>query len=171
MSKKFFFLSMIALIAVSVFTGCSKKYDTKISCAMVLRGDEKKLNDANSVEYLVFNEIEKILSNREDLCIVDLGKESDVQKQHAFEQSDWSSQEKVAVIGKAINAELVCIVSVLENTYKVEFVHVSTLQKKTHIGDYSKKLFSERVTVKGLGKLKNFSLKDMHVNSETKKEK
>ena len=171
MDKKFLFLLILAVLAIFAFTGCSEEQGTKISCAMVLRGDEEKFNDPNSVESLVFDEIEQILSNRKDLCVVDLGKESDVKKQHAFEQSDWSSQEKVAVIGKAKNAELVCIVSVLENTYKVEFVHVSTLQKKTHKGDYSKKLFSKRVTVKRLGELKNFSLKDMHVNSETKKEK
>ena len=143
--------------------GCfgSSKSNQK-TCAMVLN-ESLNTQDVTTIttEY-VFGTIEETLTQREDLKIIDRSKVSAVKKEHVEAMSDWASDsEKVAVIGHQLGAELLCFVSVYNDSYKVEFLHVNTFQKRTFTGNYSKELFSSRVKVKSLKELKKLKLNDL----------
>lgn len=158
---KFLFVFFI-LISLGTLQGCFKKEINAKTCAMVLN-ESLNTQDVTTIttEY-VFGKIEEVLTRRADLKIIDRSKVSAVKEEHAEAMSDWSADsEKIAVIGHQLGAELLCFVSVYPDSYKVEFLHVNTFQKRTFNGNYSKELFSSRVKVKALKDLAKLNLNDL----------
>ena len=151
------------LTVIFLATNCSgNNVKSSKTCAMVLN-ESKNTQDVTTIttEY-VFGKIEEILSQRKDLKIIDRSKVDAVKKEHAEAMSDWASDsEKVAVIGHQLGAELICFVSVYKDSYKVEFLHVNTFQKRTFTGNYSTEFFSDRVKVKSLKDLSKLKLDDL----------
>lgn len=162
--------ALFILTFLSTLIGC---YETEVkakTCAMVLN-ESLNTQDVTTIttEY-VFGKIEEVLTQRADLKIIDRSKVSAVKKEHAEAMSDWSADsEKIAVIGHQLGAELLCFVSVYNDSYKVEFLHVNTFQKRTFNGNYSKELFSNRVKVKSLKDLAKLNLNDLVDNTESSK--
>ena len=143
--------------------GCfgSKKINPK-TCAMLLNESNNTQDVTTITTEYVFGKIEETLTQREDLRILDRSKVAAVKKEHVEAMSDWASDsEKVAVIGHQLGAELLCFVSIYNDSYKVEFLHVNTFQKRTFTGDYSTEFFSNRVKVKSLKELKKLKLNDL----------
>lgn len=127
---------VMLFFALSVGSGCQKKKtDTLRTCAMVLKTGE---NIRAEYAELMYNYIEETLSARVDLRIVDRMKVSAVQGELNFQQTEWSSGTKVAEIGNALNADLVCFVTIYESVYKVEFLNVNTFEKRTFTGRIAK---------------------------------
>ena len=88
-----------------------------------------------------YNEIEEVLSSRKDLRLVDRGRINDVLKEHEFAFSSFSDSNKVAEIGKALNADTLIYFesetpfpidyppNAIQNV-RVEFFDVNTFTKK-----------------------------------------
>lgn len=88
-------------------------YDSKIS---------------SRVDALV-SDIVASLSNHTNLRIVDRTKINDIQMEHAFQNSEWSSEEKTAEIGMASNADIIInLTAFSENEINVEFTDINTMQ-------------------------------------------
>ena len=103
-----------------------------------------------------------MVSQRTDLRLIDRERTDQVKKELAFQQSDWSSKIKTAKIGDALNAVLICLVTIYSDSYKVEFLNVKSWQKRTYNGKVSVGFFSGSVKkVKGLKGLKKLNLKGL----------
>lgn len=63
------------------------------------------LPSVDSVNNL-FNQIEEELGKKKDIRLVDRSRIDRVLEQHAFEQSSWSDDGKIAEVGKALNADM-----------------------------------------------------------------
>ena len=85
----------------------------------------------------IFAQIEEVVSQRTDLRLIDRERTDQVKKELAFQQSDWSSKIKTAKIGDALNAVLICLVTIYSDSYKVEFLNVKSWQKRTYNGKVS----------------------------------
>ncbi len=140
--------------------GCSLFRRTR-TCAMLLETTMNTQDETKITTEYVFGKIEATLSQRNDLKIVDRSKVDAVKKEHAAEDTDWSDPQKVAEIGKQLNAELLCFVYVYRGAYKVEFLNINTFEKLSFNGEYSTKLLSRKVKVKSLWKLKKLSLNSL----------
>lgn len=151
-------LSIFLVSSCSLDKFTSKKSETR-TCAMVL--EEYSYDILDETAEVVFSKIEEVISQRKDLRVIDRTRFESVRSELAFQQSDWSSKEKTAEIGKALNADLICFVTIYRDTYKIEFLNVNTVQKRTFNGRYSISLIFKKISVKNLDGLKKLRVSDI----------
>ena len=138
-------LFTLVCVAVSVLnvTGCSSKNRTPVGCAITVEINPNSSISSESAEQ-IFAQIEEVVSQRTDLRLIDRERTDQVKKELAFQQSDWSSKIKTAKIGDALNAVLICLVTIYGDSYKVEFLNVKSWQKRTYNGKVSVGFFRVR---------------------------
>ena len=56
---------------------------------------------------------------------------------------------------------MICFVTIYKDAYKVEFLNVNTVQKRTYNGKISVNLITKSVTAKGLQGLKTLNIKGL----------
>ena len=172
-------MSLLAVIVVFAFTGCFGGKKELRTCALFLatnsttlvertdykNEDEVQLRSIDSIDDIattqVFMKIEETLSKRQDLKILNRNRVAAIKDEQAFTMSDFSNADKMSKIGEAFNAKIAAFVYVYKDTYKVEFFNFTTMETKTFTGNYSRKLFSDRVNVKSLSKLSKFKISDI----------
>lgn len=153
----------IGIVVVSTFfTSClfGKKIEPK-TCAMVMEKSNNSYDISDEAAEQIFGQLEEVISQRSDLRVIDRTKFETVKNELAFQQSDWSNKEKTAEIGKALNADMICFVTIYKDAYKVEFLNVNTVQKRTYNGKISVNLITKSVTAKGLKGLKKLNIKGL----------
>ena len=103
------------------------------------------------------------LTKRDDVLIVDRTRLDAVLEQHQFEQSTWSDSNKVAEIGKALNADKLAFITFADNPFIrsnkleervpliLEIVSVNTFAKRSTVLTYAKGL--RREFMKGIYEL------------------
>ena len=155
--KTFFgFITIICL-----FTSCFSKKIEPRTCAMVMEKSVNSYDISDETAEQIFGQLEEVISQRPDLRVIDRTKFETVKNELAFQQSDWSNKEKTAEIGKALNADMICFVTIYKDAYKVEFLNVNTVQKRTYNGKISVNFITKSVTVKGLKGLKKLNIKGL----------
>ncbi len=159
------FTIILGLIGIScLFTSCfglfGKKAEPK-TCAMVMEKSNNSYDISEEAAEQVFGQLEEVISQRPDLRVIDRTKFETVKNELAFQQSDWSNKEKTAEIGRALNADMICFVTIYKDAYKVEFLNVNTVQKRTYNGKISVNLITKSVTAKGLKGLKTLNIKGL----------
>lgn len=135
-------------------------------------GKESPLFSVAEIEKF-FSEIEEQISEKNDVTLIDRNRIDEVLKQHDFEMSLWSDDEKVAEVGKALNANMLIFLESsaffpLANAYNgrdflrsinVEFFNINTFAKKIVVVEKGKTNFEfiDHWT-KTKGKLKEVNL-------------
>ena len=82
--------------------------ETKGKPTIVVIPFETRDVDANDAEALFDTFTNKIVDSGK-FKVVDRSKVNEIKKQHEFQNSDWSNDEKVAKLGNALNASLVVV--------------------------------------------------------------
>lgn len=162
-SQKNLSVLILLLITISMFTSCFKKEEPKElkACAMVMEKPNNSKDVTDEITEMVFGQIEEAITQRNDLRVIDRNRFDKVREEMQFQQTDWASSEKTADLGKALNADFICIVTIYKDSYKVEFLNVNSVQKKTCLGRYSTSFISKDVKVKDLDKLIKLDLHDL----------
>ena len=102
--RKLSLILITLLLAVSFMTA----QETKGKPTIVVIPFETRDVDANDAEALFDTFTNKIVDSGK-FKVVDRSKVNEIKKQHEFQNSDWSNDEKVAKLGNALNASLVVV--------------------------------------------------------------
>ena len=102
--KKLTLILTTLLLAVSFMTA----QEIKGKPTIVVIPFETRDVDANDAEALFDTFTNKIVDSGK-FKVVDRSKVNEIKKQHEFQNSDWSNDEKVAKLGNALNASLVVV--------------------------------------------------------------
>lgn len=154
------------LVLISMFTSCfnlkkDSKDAKKFRCAMVMEKSDFAEELPDDALELVFAKIEEVITQRKDLIVLDRSRYEDITQEKQFQLSDLASSEKKAEIGKALNANFLCIITIYKENYKVEFLNVESLQQRTYTGDFKISLISKELKVKGLNNLSKLNIVDL----------
>lgn len=155
---------LLCLAAVwFVFIGrfeINKKAEPR-ACAMAMEKSSDSFDISDDEAEQIFGQLEQVLSQRRDLKVIDRTKIDYLKREEGFQQSDWASPEKTAEIGKVLGVNIICVITIYDSSYKVEFSNVNTLQKRTYNGKVSKNFITKSISVKGLKGLKKLNIKDI----------
>lgn len=166
----FVFFGLLTLVVV-YFNGCRRHPAvTPTTCVMVMEKSSTTTELSPDMVELIFGQIEQVISQRPDLRIIDRTRFETVKQELAFQQSDWSNKEKTAEIGKALNADLICFVTIYKSGYKVEFLNVNTVQKITYIGKFGSTLVSDDIKVGNLSGLERLDISKLITRKEVVEE-
>ena len=102
--RKLTLILAVLLCVASILTA----QETKGKPTIVVIPFETRDVDANDAEALFDTFTNKIVDSGK-FKVVDRSKVNEIKKQHEFQNSDWSNDEKVAKLGNALNASLVVV--------------------------------------------------------------
>ena len=102
--RKLTLILVILLCVANILTA----QETKGKPTIVVIPFETRDVDANDAEALFDTFTNKIVDSGK-FKVVDRSKVNEIKKQHEFQNSDWSNDEKVAKLGNALNASLVVV--------------------------------------------------------------
>ena len=102
--RKLTLILVILLCVASILTA----QEVKKKPTIVVIPFETRDVDANDAEALFDTFTNKIVDSGK-FKVVDRSKVNEIKKQHEFQNSDWSNDEKVAKLGNALNASLVVV--------------------------------------------------------------
>lgn len=122
-------ISDLALITQEDFS--VKQWIANIEQVEPAKGFEDMFYEDNlksNIDIMVSQIVAK-LSNRSDLRVVDRTKINEIQAEHSFQTSDWSSDVKTTEIGVAANANmLIHLTAHSANEIAVQFMNLNTMQ-------------------------------------------
>lgn len=160
MSQKRIRIIFFLLLFVSMFTSCFKREETVEvvkTCVMVMQESDNSKEATDEITEMVFDKIEEVLTQRNDLRIIDYNQISEILIQDTVinPTTDMFPQNL------EFDADLLCIVTVYNESYKVEFLNSQTSQKKTFTGQFKVSLMSKEIKVKDLERLKTLDLEEL----------
>lgn len=155
---KFFVLLILSIMSLCMISCGRNQNVIPTTCAMVMEKSSTTSELTDETAEQVFSQIEEVISQREDLRIIDRTRFESVKEELAFQQSDLSNKQKTAEIGKALNADLICFVTIYKAAYKVEFLNVNTVQKITYNGRFGLGWISKNIKTKDLRGLRKLNV-------------
>ena len=102
--RKLTLILVTLLLAVSFMTA----QETREKATIVVIPFDTEDIEANDAEVLFDTFTNKIVDSRK-FKVVDRSKVNEIKKQHEFQNSDWSNDDKVAKLGSALNANMVVV--------------------------------------------------------------